>query len=818
MSRDRTIYNVIGVFAGLVPSDAPHFIDASGYLVNSQYSITGNITGYSSNTIKSLNRIQSASYSFGESRTDISNMGAFGTIARPILITPPVSLNLSYYSHGVYNEYLLGLTISSGINITAVSGFLDRTYNPNIFTDRKNIFIATNDSNLDLNFIQPERQSLNGTTGDTLKNNIHVYAFGDVYMDAWKYSAAVGQFPQANASFISSNIIYYSGGSGQNIPSVNAKDFTIKSGILYNLPPVYTGIQPSVLLPGDITTSITEVGGTNYIQNLPIEFRDIKLQSFDIDLSLRREPLTNLGYRTPLDRPINAPIFANLSMSTIVGDSETGSLINFINNDTNYNINIDLRYSQKQPIQGIGANFKFLKAKFNGISISESIDQKRLCNFSFTSELNPAYSDNGFYISGQIGDSKLPIVSRSPSYFLLSGTGVSYSEIDLTWTQSNSSLPVTYSLYRSTGIGFLPLINNQIVSDLTSLNYNDINLNSSTTYYYYAKAFDSNGLSIISNEASGTTLSRPPIISGILPSVIGQAASIVPFSIDVSGQYFTNNGNETFYLSGYTPSVIPVGHPTNYFGDIVTGLISYTGDRLVSVSFTGVNNWPNASTYSTNYINNNGKSNNDVLLQINPCVPPTLLGFYPSGVSFFYAQSGTGFYINFKGNNFTNKGNESLTLISNSESYSGEVVYYDSHNITAYFQSNTGKYGIGQYTGYYINDCSHCNFSGFYVDPFEMYHIYPNPAPDGQTVFTVFGTGFREYPPNFNLYIGIAVTNYCPIHVVNSQTLSFDTLEGINGPFVMYGGGSTYQFGANAANIDFGYPLMCLSEEILRIN
>src|SRR5260221_5395675 len=131
MSKNRIIYNTIGIYAGTCNSTGYHFVDNSGYLVNSIYqSLYNGTSGYSNNLIRSLRRINQASYGFSESRTDIKGMGSYGTLARPIIATPAISLSLSYYSMGLINEEILGFDLSSGVNMTPISGFLNRTYNP----------------------------------------------------------------------------------------------------------------------------------------------------------------------------------------------------------------------------------------------------------------------------------------------------------------------------------------------------------------------------------------------------------------------------------------------------------------------------------------------------------------------------------------------------------------------------------------------------------------------------------------------------------------------------------------------------------------
>ncbi len=399
----RKIYSQIGLFAGPAPSSGYHFVDFSGNATNSIYAFSGSTLGYSYNAIKPFNRIIDAGYGFAESRIDVKQLGDYGTVSRPTIANTPVSLQFSYYSMGLYNEALMGFNISSGRNITPISGFIDRTLITGIYNDIRNIFIATNDYDDELKTAPFITQTLNGTKSTVIKNNINVFAFGDCFIDSYKYSASVGSIPQVSVAYICNNVMYHYGGSGNIIPSVNTKTFSLNTGVSYILPSLYTGTQASVILPGDITLSISPSQSSSSFQNSFFDFSDIKIQNFQIDISLNREPIINLGYRLPMDRIVNFPTYANLSFSAIAGDSYTGSFINFINTDTEYDISINLKYSKAQPFTGTAIMFSFLGCKFNSIKGTDSLSNDRLTELSFTSELNPNYNNKGFFISGQLG-------------------------------------------------------------------------------------------------------------------------------------------------------------------------------------------------------------------------------------------------------------------------------------------------------------------------------------------------------------------------------------------------------------------------------
>ena len=427
----RRIYNQIGIAIGTCPATGYHYLNFSGEYTNSIYSKIGNASGFSYNLVQPLTRIIDAGYSFTEPRVDVKSLGEYGTITRPAIATPPISLNFSYYLMGLINEARMGFLFNTysgnnpsnpliySYNICPVSALLDRTYQKNYtnsFTnisglneywlnnhrDCKNIFIPTNISDSDLNYLPTITQTLNGSTGKVLKDNVYVYAFGNCYLDNYKVTAAVGNFPMASVQYTCYNVMFQSGGSGNNIPSVNSSDFTLKTGT-YNLPPMYTGRQATVLLPGDITLDISQTGNITSVSNLPIDFSDIKIQNFDLELNLNREPLQNLGYKLPMDRRINPPIYANLSFNATVGDLATGSFIEFINQDIEYNININMKYSKSQQITGTAIKYQFLSAKFNCIQMQESISDKRMVTCSLTSELNPNLTGRGFFMSGQLG-------------------------------------------------------------------------------------------------------------------------------------------------------------------------------------------------------------------------------------------------------------------------------------------------------------------------------------------------------------------------------------------------------------------------------
>ena len=103
-----------------------------------------------------------------------------------------------------------------------------------------------------------------------------------------------------------------------------------------------------------------------------------------------------------------------------------------------------------------------------------------------------------------IGDALLSDLAPSPVLAAptsLSATGVSTSEIDLTWaTVSGAS---SYNVYRSTTASG-PY--SEIASGLTTASYADKTLPASTTYYYAVASASGSNVSVLSSDVSATTM------------------------------------------------------------------------------------------------------------------------------------------------------------------------------------------------------------------------------------------------------------------------------------------------------------------------
>ena len=89
----------------------------------------------------------------------------------------------------------------------------------------------------------------------------------------------------------------------------------------------------------------------------------------------------------------------------------------------------------------------------------------------------------------------------------LTAAASSSSSIGLSWTAVTppANCSISYNIYRSTTSGFTPSSSNLIASGVTSTNYANTGLATSTTYYYVIEALDADGTSAASVQASATT-------------------------------------------------------------------------------------------------------------------------------------------------------------------------------------------------------------------------------------------------------------------------------------------------------------------------
>ena len=171
----------------------------------------------------------------------------------------------------------------------------------------------------------------------------------------------------------------------------------------------------------------------------------------------------------------------------------------------------------------------------------------------------------------------------------LSATGISASQINLTWTASPTS-GVTYTVFFGTSAGSIGTV---LASGVSSTNYPATNLNSNATYYFTVEAVSANGNSPLSNTASAATLAIAPPAA---PSALS-ATAISSSQINLSWAASSTSG-VTYTVYSSANAIVTGVTGTSYS---VTGLnasttYSYT---VVAISSAGSSTASNPASATT---------------------------------------------------------------------------------------------------------------------------------------------------------------------------------------------------------------------------
>jgi hypothetical protein len=352
---------------------------------------TGNGAGYAGfNLVAELYRVQRADYTWNKQTQDVNQLGELAAIDRVSLEQPNVSLSFNYLLANLINEDIMGFTVAkpgSASEISCISGILGGY-------DSRNFFIKT--------------VSEGNDAIDNNSNTFNVISIGNAFLSSYAVQGAVGGFPTVDISVEGLNMdgsAFSSTTTGTYLPAVNPVDGVPVTGFLYNLPTGLTSLNNasltanqgvSVLRPGDINLSLipTDNAGDGFFKP-----SDLKVQNFNLSFSLSRENLSKLGSKFAFAKAITFPVTAQLQVSAIVGDHQTGSLYRIVEDNKDFNPTITITKPGDSTVTM--AQFKLRGAKLDSQDISSNIGANKSVSMTFSAQIGgPQDSTRGVFMSG----------------------------------------------------------------------------------------------------------------------------------------------------------------------------------------------------------------------------------------------------------------------------------------------------------------------------------------------------------------------------------------------------------------------------------
>ena len=130
---------------------------------------------------------------------------------------------------------------------------------------------------------------------------------------------------------------------------------------------------------------------------------DDSIRSCSISCSLDRDTISYVGQKMISDRLIQFPVSAELQLDTIVKENISGSFIDDINEEEDYNITVDFKYHSKGMIDdGYVDIFTFSGAKFDGINYNNSIGSNKTASLKFSTVTDFENHTAGVFLSGKV--------------------------------------------------------------------------------------------------------------------------------------------------------------------------------------------------------------------------------------------------------------------------------------------------------------------------------------------------------------------------------------------------------------------------------
>tara|TARA_R110000824_G_scaffold143979_2_gene311759 strand:- start:1451 stop:2653 length:1203 start_codon:yes stop_codon:yes gene_type:complete len=348
-----------------------------------------------------LHRIDTFSFDIdiAGARQDIREFGQLARIASVTMSDINPSLSFGYYLLNGENEARLGFN-DDGIDGTGplsqfVSGIISEDRDKKV----KNIYVLTTKEGQDA-----------FNTGQLILPAVRVLSdvvsFGNVTLNSYTASFAVGDIPRVDIEAEASNITFTTGTySGFNNPSINqageAQAGTVAVAAMGGVGGAFVGPSTGdatfpVLKPDDITLTFTnpsfEMGGTN--------FSDMHVQSATVEVPLSRSNIEALGSARPVAKPLDFPIDVTFSFSSLLKSFDDGTLdlvLTGTAGDETTDITLAIADEEKAHVN----IFKLVGAQLDSQSFSQGLDDNETVDLTFSAQIGaPDTTNQGIFYSG----------------------------------------------------------------------------------------------------------------------------------------------------------------------------------------------------------------------------------------------------------------------------------------------------------------------------------------------------------------------------------------------------------------------------------
>ena len=349
-----------------------------------------------------LHRIDNFSFDIdiAGARQDIREFGQLARIDSLTMSDINPSISFGYYFTDGENEARLGFNDDGIDNTGPLSQFISGIITEDPKKSVKNLYVLTAKEGIDAfnsgQIITPANRS-----------GCDAVSFGNVVINNYSASFAVGDIPRVDIEAEASNILFttgtYSGFANPSINSVGEK----QAGTVALIADPPAGNKPkapstgdstiSVLRPEDITITFSspsfDMGGTN--------FNDMHVQSASIDVPLARGNIEALGKARSVAKPLEFPIDVTMSFSSLLKNFDDGALDLVLTGTAgDQKTDITLSITNREDLEI--SRFTLKNAQLDSQAFSQGLDDNETVDLTFSAQIGgPNTITQGLFYSGK---------------------------------------------------------------------------------------------------------------------------------------------------------------------------------------------------------------------------------------------------------------------------------------------------------------------------------------------------------------------------------------------------------------------------------